>query len=99
MHISCGVVILLILLLFGGEELLRLAFGGIFKVLAYLIALYAAIMAAGFVLWGLMDLYDYLASLSAAGMVLAVLAAAAVIAVTKSVLGAAWIRIRAAKVH
>jgi hypothetical protein len=99
MHLSCGVVILLILLLFGGEEILRLAFGGIFKVLAYLLALYAAIMAAGFVLWGLMDVYDYLASLSAAGLVLAVLVAAAVIAVTKSVLGAAWIRVWAAKVH
>jgi hypothetical protein len=99
MHISCGVVILLILLFFGGEELLRLAFGGIFKVVAYLLLLYAAIMAAGFLLWGLMDLYDYLASLSAGGMALALLAAAAVVWITKSVLGAAWVRVRTAKVH
>jgi choline-glycine betaine transporter len=31
----------------------------IFKVLAYLLVLYVAIMAAGFLLWGLMDVYAY----------------------------------------
>lgn len=92
MHISCGVVILLIILFFGGEELLRLAFGGIFKVLAYFLALYAAIMAAGFLIWGLMDAYDYLTSLSAAKATLTVLAATAVVWITRSVLKSAWTR-------
>jgi hypothetical protein len=55
----------------------------IFKELAYLLVLYVAIMAAGFLLWGLMDVYDYLTPMGGYGVLIAVAGGIALIFVTK----------------
>jgi hypothetical protein len=57
----------------------------IFKLLAYLLVLYVAIMACGFVLWGLMDVYDYLAPMGGYGVLIAMVGVVALILVTRSV--------------
>jgi hypothetical protein len=46
----------------------------IFKVLTYLIGLYALIMGAGFAMWGLMAAFDYLAPLGGYGLLIGVMA-------------------------
>jgi hypothetical protein len=57
----------------------------IFKLLAYLIGLYVLIMAAGFLLWGLMDVYEYLAPMGGYGVLIAAIGILALIVVTRSV--------------
>jgi hypothetical protein len=79
-----GGIILAILILWVFAALAR----PIFKVLAYFIGLYVLIMAAGFLLWGLMAAYDYLTPIMGdfGVLIVAVVGVIALTVITRSAL-------------